>query len=289
MLKALTAPPKSNWFEEQRTPEMPPPSIAEKNPPPRQIEYISPPAEVSMTDGYFELASLDHFWVARRFEVFQKLAGALVAAAREMAEVGCGQGLLQRQIEDAYGRKVIGFDLNVNGLKHNLSRSSRVCCYDVYQRDAAFRGAFDLVFLWDVIEHIRDEDEFVKAVMFHTAPGGRLVVNVPAGEWAFSGYDRAAGHYRRYSAESLKATAERNGLKILRWSYWGLPLVPTVAARKLWLMGKRDLAKAYSAGFGPRAKSVNEILRFVSKCEVIPQKIAGTSLMAILQAEEGKG
>jgi hypothetical protein len=30
-------------------------------------------------------------------------------------------------------------------------------------------------------------------------------------------------------------------------------------------------------------------LRFVSKWEVIPQKIAGTSLMAILQAEEGKG
>ena len=58
----------------------------------RQIEYLTPPTKVSMTDGYFELASLGHFWVRRRFEVFQKLARELVSSAREMAEIGCGQG-----------------------------------------------------------------------------------------------------------------------------------------------------------------------------------------------------
>ncbi len=268
---------------------MPPPGIVEETFLPRKIEYISPPTEVSMTDGYFELASLDHFWVSRRFEVFQKLAGPLVSTAREMAEVGCGQGLLQRQVEEAYGREVTGFDLNENGLKHNLSKLSRVCCYDIYQRDAVFREKYDLIFLWDVIEHIRDEDTFLKAVLFHLLPGGKLVVNVPAGEWAFSGYDRAAGHFRRYSAASLRQTAKRNALEILRWSYWGLPLVPTVAVRKLWLVGKRDLAKAYSAGFAPPGKSVNEILRFISKWEAIPQKVAGTSLMAILQVAESRG
>ncbi len=87
--------------------------------PTRKIEYLSTPAKVSMTDGYFELASLDHFWVMRRIEVFRQLAGDLMENAGEMAEVGCGQVLLQRQIEDAYGRGVTGFDLNENGLTHN--------------------------------------------------------------------------------------------------------------------------------------------------------------------------
>ncbi len=252
----------------------------------RPIEYLSPPAEVSMTDGYFELASLDHFWVRRRFEVFRRLGDQLVTNAREMAEVGCGQGLLQRQIEEVYGREVTGFDLNENGLKHNLSEFSRVCCYDIYKRDGTLRGRFDLIFLWDVIEHVPDEDGFVQAVMFHLAPGGNLIVNVPAGEWAFSGYDRAAGHFRRYSAHSLEKVAERNGLKTVRWSYWGLPMVPTVAVRKLWLRERGDLGKAYAKGFGVSAKSVNRVLRFVSKWEVIPQKLAGTSLMAILQLKD---
>ena len=258
---------------------------AHESSPPRETEYLSPPAVVSMTDGYFELAFLDHFWVVRRFEVFRKLAGHLVANAHQMVEVGCGQGVLQRQIEEAYGRKITGFDLNESGLRHNLSKLSRVCCYDIYQREPAFKERFDLIFLWDVIEHIRDEDGFLRAVLFHLAPAGKLVVNVPAGEWAFSGYDRAAGHVRRYSARSLQETARRNKLEIVCWSYWGLPLVPTVAVRKLWLMGKGDSRKAYSTGFGVRAKSINRALRLLSKWEAIPQKLLGTPLMAIVQSK----
>src|SRR5208283_2277691 len=144
----------------------------------RKIEYLSRPAEVSMTDWYFELASLEHFWVRRRFAVFRTLAGGLIAEAREMAEVGCGRGILQRQVELEYERELTGFDLNENGLKHNLSQFSRVCCYDVHQMLESLRARFDLIFLWDVLEHISDEDRFLQALLFHLAPSGKLVVNV---------------------------------------------------------------------------------------------------------------
>jgi hypothetical protein len=73
-------------------------------PPPRHIEYLSAPAEVSMADRWFEIASIDHFWVRRRFDVLRRLAGDWIANSRAMAEIGCGHGLLQRQIEDAYGQ-----------------------------------------------------------------------------------------------------------------------------------------------------------------------------------------
>lgn len=249
----------------------------------REIEYLSPPAPVSMTEGYFELASLEHFWVRRRFEVFRQLAGNLVSQAQAIAEVGCGHGILQRQIEDAYGREVTGFDLNEYGLKHNQSRRSKVCCYDLYQREPVFRERFDLIFLWDVLEHIADEDRFLQALKFHLAPRGHLVLNVPAGQWAFSAYDVAAGHVRRYSIGALREALERSQLTVKRWSYWGLPLVPTLALRKLWLLGARDQRKAYSTGFDSRSAAVNKMMRLLSQCEVIPQKILGTSLMAVVQ------
>jgi Methyltransferase domain len=248
----------------------------------RKIEYLTPPVEVSMSDGYFELASLEHFWVRRRFEVFRKFAGELVPAAREMAEVGCGHGLLQRQMELAYGREVTGFDLNENGLKHNVSRSSRVVCYDLYQKDREFQERFDLIFLWDVLEHILDEDSFLEALRFHLAKDGKLIFNVPAGEWAFSGYDTAAGHFRRYSEKSFRAAIERNGQQIAKWTYWGLPLTPTLLFRKIWLRGKKSQEQSYSAGFAPGSGMVNAALGLVSRWEVIPQHIAGTSLMAIV-------
>jgi SAM-dependent methyltransferase len=249
----------------------------------RKIEYLSPASRVSMSDGYFQIARTDHFWVRRRFQVLKLLAGDLVAGAAQIAEIGCGHGLLQRQVEDAYGKEVTGFDLNEYGLKYNLSRISRVCCYDICQRAEEFRNKFDLILMFDVLEHITDEDGFIKAVLYHLASNGKLIVSVPAGQWAFSDYDRAAGHVRRYSFSTLGETVRRSNLELERWTYWGLPLVPTLAARKFLAGRKQDERDVYASGFDSRSTFVNTALGALSRCEWIPQKWMGTSLMAVLQ------
>lgn len=249
---------------------------------PRKIEYLSPAAPVSMADRWFEIASTEHFWVRRRFEVLQQLAGQLIRSAREIAEIGCGHGLLQRQIEDAFAREVMGFDLNDYALRQNVSRRSPVCCYNIFQEDPTLQSRFDMILLFDVLEHISDEDGFLRALLFHLAKKGKVVMNVPAGQWAYSEYDKAAGHVRRYSINTLRQTAERAGLHVERWTYWGLPLVPTLALRKLWLKGKRDDREIISSGFDSRSGAINGLLRFLSRCEITPQKFLGTSLMAVL-------
>lgn len=254
-----------------------------------RIEYLSPAASVSMADQWFEIASTDHFWVQRRFSVLQKLAAQWLPTTKDRGEIGCGHGLLQRQIEDAYGLPVTGFDLNDFALKQNVSRISRVCCYDIFQRDAALHSRFDVIFLFDVLEHISDQDAFLQALLFHLAPHGRVVINVPAGQWAFSGYDRAAGHVRRYSHETLREVAHRNHLRPLAWSYWGLPLLPILAVRKLWLFGKTDQQDIIRTGFDSRSSVTNAALAMLSRAEPIPHHLLGSSLMAIFQAQHPLG
>lgn len=236
-----------------------------------------------MTDGYFQIGTIDHFWVSRRFDVLRRIANGIVREAREIAEVGCGHGLLQRQVEDQFGKAVTGFDLNEYGLKHNVSRISRVCCYDIHQRNQELRGKFDVILLFDVLEHISDEDSFMDALLFHLAPQGRVIMNVPAGRWAFSKYDTAVGHVRRYAVKDLRAVAQRNNLEIEEWTWWGFPLIPTVAVRKLVLMGRRDMGKINSAGFDPKSPWIDKALGKLARMEWIPQKVVGTSLMAILK------
>lgn len=250
-----------------------------------RVEYLSPAAKVSMADQWFEIASTDHFWVRRRFSVLQRLAGQWLRSTKERGEIGCGHGLLQRQIEGAYGLPVTGFDLNDFALKQNISRISRVCCYDIFQRDAALRSKFDVIFLFDVLEHISDQDSFLQALLFHLAPQGRVVVNVPAGQWAFSGYDRAAGHVRRYSFETLREVAQRNRLQPQEWSYWGLPLIPILALRKVWLSRKTDQQDIIRTGFDSRSSLTNAALGILSRAEPIPQHLLGSSLMAVFQAD----
>lgn len=234
-----------------------------------------------MADRWFEIASIGHFWVRRRFAVLQRLAGHRISGARELAEIGCGHGLLQRQIEDAYGREVTGFDLNEHALKQNVSRLSKVYCYDIFQRDQALHHRFDAIFLFDVLEHISDESQFLQALLFHLAPGGTLIINVPAGKWAYSSYDVAAGHVRRYSIETLQKAVCANGFSLQEWSYWGLPLIPALLLRKIWLLGKRDQNKIITAGFDSRSSAIDKMMELISRCEWLPQKVLGTSLMAV--------
>lgn len=251
----------------------------------RDIRYLSTPAEVSMGDDWFEVATSNHFWIQRRFAVLKRLAGGLISGAREIAEIGCGHGLLQQQVERTYSRAVTGFDLNEFALNRNQSDSSPVCCYDIHQQNPEFQSRFDVILLFDVLEHIKNEDQFLKALLFHLTPNGSVVVNVPAGQWLFSPYDIAAGHKRRYSLASLRKTVELNHLKIADWSYWGLPLIPALLIRKLLLSRKRSQNNVISAGFDPGSATMNQIMDQLSQCEPIPQKFLGTSLMAVVKPQ----
>jgi hypothetical protein len=145
------------------------------------------------------------------------------------------------------------------------------------------QSQFDVIFLFDVLEHISDEDGFLRAILFHLSRRGKLVLNVPARKWAYSAYDRAAGHVRRYSIGMLQATAALSGLQVQAWTYWGFPLIPALAVSKLWLRKKQDQGEIISSGFDLRSRAINRFLRLASQCEAVPQKLLGTSLMAVLE------
>lgn len=242
----------------------------------RSIEYLSEPMPVNMGDWWFDIATADHFWIRRRFEVMRQLADSAIRDARCFAEIGCGNGLLQRELEDHYGISVAGFELNEVALQKNVSGKSPLYCYDIHQRNPEFHARFDVLFLFDVLEHIEDESAFLQSVKFHLADSGTLLVNVPAHEFFHSAYDLAAGHVRRYSASQLAKVCEMNGFKMRTFTYWGLPLVPLLLLRK-------TINQSGKSGFDSRGRILNSLLMFVARCEPLPQKLLGTSVMAVLE------
>ena len=247
-----------------------------------RIQYLSRPAEVSMGDDWFNIANLTHFWMRRRCEVMQRLAGDTIRGAREIAEVGCGHGVLQRQIENLYKRDVAGFDLHESALERSVSLTSPLYCYDIFEKSSQLMGRFDLIILFDVIEHIDNEDAFLCALQSHLAPNGKILINVPALQSLYSQYDAAVGHVRRYSLASLAQLAERNGMHVKNSTYWGFALLPLLAMRKIWMM-MQSRKTAISAGFDAHGPMMNSLLLLLSRCEFIPQRLLGTSLMMIVE------
>jgi len=63
---------------------------------------------------------------------------------------------------------------------------------------------FDSVICFNVLEHIEDDAATLSLFADRLVSGGRLFLLVPAHRMLFGGYDRAAGHLRRYSKTLLR-------------------------------------------------------------------------------------
>jgi SAM-dependent methyltransferase len=247
-----------------------------------RVRQLSAERGVSMGEEWFEMATPGHFWMTRRFEVLRKLSGHRLRGQPRCAEIGCGNGVLQAQAESAFNLAVDGFDLHRGALERNLATRGQLHYYDITERQPEFRQAYDVLFLFDVLEHIEDEDEFIAACRFHLRPGGALLINVPARRELFSAYDLAAGHVRRYTPRSLRQVAARTGMRMAECTYWGLPLYPLLWLRRFLVRPGND-ARVLQAGFSPRTSALNTVLSWLARAEPVPQRFLGTSILAVFE------
>jgi SAM-dependent methyltransferase len=83
---------------------------------------------------------------------------------------------------------------------------------------AEVQETFDTILYIDVIEHIEDDRGEAALWESRLRPHGQVIVLSPAHQWLFSPFDRAIGHYRRYTRDMLTALSPR-GLELVRAWY----------------------------------------------------------------------
>ena len=71
----------------------------------------------------------------------------------------------------------------------------------------------------NVLEHIEDDVEALRDFARLVEPGGRIVLVVPAFEFAMSNFDREIGHHRRYRLSTMEAALRAAGLRPLELRY----------------------------------------------------------------------
>ncbi len=94
-------------------------------------------------------------------------------------------------------------------------------------------GCFDVVAAFDVVEHSADDDRALGELVRVLAPGGRLLLSVPAYPWAWSDHDDQAGHYRRYTRPQLVDLVRRSGLEVRRATYAFGAVFPLFVAERV--------------------------------------------------------
>ena len=92
---------------------------------------------------------------------------------------------------------------------------------------------FDVVAAFDVVEHCEARRWPWPSWPACSRPGGRMLLSVPAYQWAWSDHDVQAGHHRRYTRPRLIGVAERSGLVVDRATYAFGAVFPFFVAERL--------------------------------------------------------
>ncbi len=235
---------------------------------------------------YYEYSNETHFWIKWRFKILMIIIrGLQIPIDEELLgfEIGCGNGILRNQLELATQWTIDGGDLDIEALRSNKEGKGSLFLYDIAERKEEFRNKYDFLVLYDVLEHIENPAQFLEACLFHLKKGGYLFINVPALENLMSGYDKANGHFRRYTKKSLEVELINIGLRLLDMRYWGFSLLPLLYLRKLLIPISKDYEQNIHKGFKPPNSLINNILKMSMNIEtaLFKRVLLGTSVSAV--------
>jgi predicted O-methyltransferase YrrM len=152
-------------------------------------------------------------------------------------------------------------------LRHTFREDARVTVVDVDVLDpqAVTPGAPHSSYVaFNVLEHIPDHVQALRAAHRLVRPGGRVVMLVPAFQFALSEFDRTVGHVRRYTRRSLAQAYRDAGLDLDRVHYVNAPGLPAwfVGMRLLGMTpGEGPLLRIWDSVVVPCARAVESRLR----------------------------
>jgi len=166
-----------------------------------------------------------HWWYRGRRTVLEQVMDGLgLPPGARILDAGCGSG--RNMIELARRGTVTGVELSAPSVEKARERG----CGEVVEGsvlDMPFADdSFDLAVSLDVIEHLEDDLGALRELRRTVAPGGALLVTVPAYQWLWSGHDEINHHQRRYTRRSLQGVAEQAGWSQTRTTYFNSLLLP---------------------------------------------------------------
>jgi SAM-dependent methyltransferase len=185
-------------------------------------------------------ASLWWYRALHRYLIERIRAAALPPGARVL-DAGCGTGGLLSGLGEARPDLALeGLDLDPGAAEIARRKSGLPVAFGTIDRMPYPSGSFSAIVSADVLCHARVDQDLALAE-FHRclAPGGFLLLNLPAYEWLLSAHDRQVHTKRRYTAGSAERLVRKAGFLEVSASYGNSLLLPLMALHRLFARGAR--------------------------------------------------
>lgn len=175
----------------------------------------------------------DHWWFVGRRRILTALIERFRPKAGPMRilEIGCGTGSNIAMLQQFGTVDAVEPDDQARAF---AVRRTGLAIKGGYLPDVPLQdGYYDLIVLLDVLEHIPDDEGALIALRPKLAPGGRLLLAVPAMPSLWSGHDVAHHHQRRYTARMLEAVVGAAGYSKLHRGAFNTLLLPTIVGVRM--------------------------------------------------------
>lgn len=197
-------------------------------------------------------AEQGHFWFEARNYLIVRLLRKHFPDAQKYLEVGCGTGYQLAAIGQAFPSwDTSGSDLFIEGLRTAQTRCPGTALHQIDAAHVPFRDEFDVIGIYDVLEHIEDDQTILAELHRALRPGSGLLLTVPQHPWLWSSHDERAHHKRRYRRQELERKLEQAGFEPILISSFVLSLLPAMALSRWlsrWQTAGAHLNREYGTG-----------------------------------------
>ena len=229
-----------------------------------------------------------HWWfIARRAISYTLLHGITLEPLPLILDAGCGSGGNLPMLS-TFG-DVFAMEQNEQALTWAKERHIGKVEYGELPNHIPFPNInFDLVTLFDVLEHIDDDAAAMQALSERMNPGAVICITVPAHQWLFSRLDREHHHHRRYNKKQIRALLANAGLQVQWINYWNCLLFPLAALIRI--AENFNLKRDFTIGTRTPSPWLNNLLRKMVSAEryVIPHMPLPFGLSIVVLARKLK-
>ena len=180
-----------------------------------------------------------NFWFRARNKLIVWALQKYFPNMKSFFEIGCGTGFVLSGVAKKFpNTQLYASDIYSCALKYAGQRVPRANLLQMDARNIPFANEFDVIGMFDALEHIQEDTVALSEIYKALKPGGGIILTVPQHPFLWSKNDEYGHHCRRYTANDLINKLQKAGFAIIKKTSFVSLLLPIMLLSRL--KQKRD-------------------------------------------------
>ena len=179
-------------------------------------------------DAHAQIIKIENtsFWFNHRNKILETIIKNYPVNG-DFADIGGGNGFQLMKIAELNpSNKNILIELSKQGCINAKNRKIKEVFNLTFEEFDFNAYNINGIGLFDVIEHIENDEEFLSKLLCKLKKGTNIYITVPAHQFLWSDVDPYGGHYRRYNEKMVKRLSYKLDAELEYFSYFFSYLLP---------------------------------------------------------------